>query len=477
MFGVELLPLAEVQHVNFELGDLDWAGSTSQPEVSGYTEPCPEILTVASPAPVSNSSQENSLGTALPANWGVHILTLLSKNRDEPGENNSASSACGTASQAKGAQAQSQAVHQAHPDKASKQREKNKRAQKRHRDRQKAKEEESSVQIAELAAELKRTQWEKSIVEKQAETLKTALAVWTGPSSQSAPQHDAGVNYEYWPSSGRIPKAVMQNTLQTDSPELMTAQQVKAMSIGDHQHLWRMLVFKLASLLPAVQGHMDSPAGVRLQELMVEHGMRHACVAALNFDCLHELMTSNMETGRPAEASTPDGWRSVAASAEFTDTQKRQLLLVRRHYYQQAGALASSRCKIAPWLQGQGALLGTYPGLATQFVTSHAAMRQMQETLVQEQNLFISLLGAVWRRTCTTMQTAIMSVQSYPLAVDIVAVMNCVAEGAGEPSPAELMAGFTHCNLILDGSALRAPSPDLLLEVSHWNVDYPTHTA
>lgn len=39
------------------------------------------------------------------------------------------------------------------------------------------------------------------------------------------------------------------------------------------------------------------------------------------------------------------------ASAEFTDSQKRQLLLVRRHYYQQAGALASTRCKIAPWLQ------------------------------------------------------------------------------------------------------------------------------
>jgi len=56
---------------------------------------------------------------------------------------------------------------------------------------------------------------------------------------QSAPQHQAGVNYEYWPSSGWIPQAVMQNTLQTDSPELMTAEQVKAMSIGDHQHLWR----------------------------------------------------------------------------------------------------------------------------------------------------------------------------------------------------------------------------------------------
>jgi len=47
-----------------------------------------------------------------------------------------------------------------------------------------AKQEENSVRIAALAAELKRTRWEKSMVEQQAETLKTALAVWTGPSSQ-----------------------------------------------------------------------------------------------------------------------------------------------------------------------------------------------------------------------------------------------------------------------------------------------------
>ncbi len=58
--------------------------------------------------------------------------------------------------------------------------------------------------------------------------------------------------------------------------------------------------------------------------------------------------------------------------------------------------------------QGQGALLGTYAGLANQFVTSHAAMRQMQETLVQEQNLFISLLGAVWRRVRTINNINIM---------------------------------------------------------------------
>ena len=49
-----------------------------------------------------------------------------------------------------------------------------------------------------------------------------------------------------------------------------------------------------------------------LQELMVEHGMRIACVAACNFDCLHQLLTSSMETGLPAGPTFADKWRIVA---------------------------------------------------------------------------------------------------------------------------------------------------------------------
>ena len=70
-----------------------------------------------------------------------------------------------------------------------------------------------------------------------------------------------------------------------------------------------------------------------------------------------------------------------------------------------------------------------------------------------------------------------MSVQSYPLSVDVVAMMNCMAEDAGEPPPEDLMAGYASCKFILDSSALRVPSPDLLLEASQWTVDYPTHRA
>lgn len=47
-----------------------------------------------------------------------------------------------------------------------------------------AKEEETSAQIAVLAAELKQMRWEKNLIEQQAETLKTALAVFTGPPSE-----------------------------------------------------------------------------------------------------------------------------------------------------------------------------------------------------------------------------------------------------------------------------------------------------
>lgn len=144
MFGMDFLPLSDVHQLNFELSDLDWAGNTSQAGFSASTEPCSQAHAVTSQAQVSDgshSSQGDSLGTALPENWGVHILTLLSKSRDQPAEDRSTASANGVdaAHQACSAQDHSQivALPAQLPDKATKQREKNKRAQKRHRDKQK----------------------------------------------------------------------------------------------------------------------------------------------------------------------------------------------------------------------------------------------------------------------------------------------------------------------------------------------------
>lgn len=80
-----------------------------------------------------------------------------------------------------------------------------------------------------------------------------------------------GPNCQYWPESGWIPQAVLRSTLHSDnvidcsSPWLMTAEEVKAMSVSDHQDLWRLLVFRLAILIPQTQGRLDTAAAVRLQ--------------------------------------------------------------------------------------------------------------------------------------------------------------------------------------------------------------------
>lgn len=57
----------------------------------------------------------------------------------------------------------------------------------------------------------------------------------------------------------------------------MTAEQVKAMTVPDHQHFWRMLVFKLANLIPETHGRLDSAAGLRVK---VGAQAERACVAS-----------------------------------------------------------------------------------------------------------------------------------------------------------------------------------------------------
>lgn len=69
------------------------------------------------------------------------------------------------------------------------------------------------------------------------------------------------------------------------------------------------------------------------------------------------------------------------------------------------------------------------------------------------------------------MQTSIMMVQAYPLAVDLMSVINCLAEDAGEPTAGDLMAGYINTGCVIDSSSLRVPSPDLLLEAEQWPVD------
>lgn len=68
-----------------------------------------------------------------------------------------------------------------------------------------------------------------------------------------------------------------------------------------------------------------------------------------------------------------------------------------------------------PWFVMQEALNGScksIAGLSSQFVSSQAAMLEMQETLLLEQNLYVSLLGSIWRRVspiCSACSTDLLT--------------------------------------------------------------------
>lgn len=72
-------------------------------------------------------------------------------------------------------------------------------------------------------------------------------------------------------------------------------------------------------------------------------------------------------------------------------------------------------------------------------------------------------------QTFTAMQQAIMMVQAYPHTADVVAIMNCLAEDYNEPCADVLMDSHVTCPVKLDASALKVPSPDLLLELVSWS--------
>ena len=131
MFSLDLLPLSEPAHLNLDLSDLEWAASTA--DAAYTTEPSMQAEARSAPAQSNSSgSAVEPLDNILPANRGLHYLTLLSKGRPPVQPRSAASADADTACQRSSTQAQTDAQS---VDKVVVQREKNKRAQKRHRDR------------------------------------------------------------------------------------------------------------------------------------------------------------------------------------------------------------------------------------------------------------------------------------------------------------------------------------------------------
>lgn len=47
--------------------------------------------------------------------------------------------------------------------------------------------------------------------------------------------------HQYWPSAGWVPQALMTLSSHSGPTQLITAEQVKEMSVEDHQQIWKVL--------------------------------------------------------------------------------------------------------------------------------------------------------------------------------------------------------------------------------------------
>lgn len=128
-------------HLNFDVSEFDLtANAIDGPSISSQL--CSQVASVC-PRPgqysADSASSQEDADTSLPNDWGLRILSLLSKDRTQ-----AATADCNTSpSESINGDCQQQASEQAATeprdqpveDRDTRQREKNKRAQKRHRDR------------------------------------------------------------------------------------------------------------------------------------------------------------------------------------------------------------------------------------------------------------------------------------------------------------------------------------------------------
>lgn len=138
-------------HLNFDVGEFDFTANAIDGQ-SMSSQLCSQVAS-AGPKLVqysvdSASSQEETADTTLPSDWGIRILSLLSKDRTQAaaaqGNTSPSESINGDCCQQPSEQNTLELSDQPAEQREQKQRDKNKRAQKRHRERLKVMEFQSS---------------------------------------------------------------------------------------------------------------------------------------------------------------------------------------------------------------------------------------------------------------------------------------------------------------------------------------------
>lgn len=338
--------------------------------------------------------------------------------------------------------------------------EKNRLAQKRFRQRKKERSSTTEVQLAETASELQMLK----IRQRELEARNALLEQLANLNKQQKLQQglqpglcDLGGNEGCWQAQARTSLANVAETAMDGSAivltvygykQLVTMEEFAGMPITEFAKLYTAYARKQAQCLLEIADKPESPVMASLQRWSLEVASLFMALYINNPKGMDTIQASRMDSGLPSEPHPDQFHDSLLDAYDFTPSQTRDLLSLRRLFYGRVGQLVRERQALLAKMPVAGEItqrMKSQP-VKVSFHEASDALGEMTETAAKlrtnalaESNAYKSFTGAFFTGIQTSKQRAISMVHPYPFVPDTTQVLEALARQCKEPSIRILM--------------------------------------
>jgi hypothetical protein len=238
---------------------------------------------------------------------------------------------------------------------------------------------------------------------------------------------------------GELPDDMVTFTASGGEPITMTRHEVSRLSATAYGNLWRDIINGLAGCLLQASNDMQSPAGQRLLELIVEARNLKKTLGFMRPDTLAEYAKqAALQHGPPP----PELWRSIADSLTLSATQRQDCVLLRNEAFRSMGALMRQRSELARSLEFENFTdLEAHSAPTNDYLNSSSAAAQLHTMLMEENNFTGQLMMTLFGKILTPLQTAHCHVLAFPYELNALKLVDSVAAATagGVPPASELI--------------------------------------
>lgn len=241
-------------------------------------------------------------------------------------------------------------------------------------------------------------------------------------------------------------------TLRSGKPINLTRDQVAALSWREFCKLWQDYMKALQEGLAEVQAYAagsqqpssplpQSQPGKRLARLVYETGILRGCLQTASPNRHADLLCFLPEGEPRPPYPTVATWQKISASLGITANQRAQLAQLRVMYLDLLGRMTRQRLQLVANLQAALPISSNSDTSAAGYEAALDGVEAIRSVLRDEHSLLTQYKMIVWGRVFTPIQAAVVTVEAYPWAADLPAIVNCIADDMGEPSCEDLLAG------------------------------------